>query len=105
MTFNPLNTFMLPPRSNMFAQTAPTRDGFNRSLNKCQVTFAYTSPILVKPNHSSSSSSRFSTKKYKQRKFPHFGSKDKKEAPILQILKKKEKENNSPDIRKKANTP
>ena len=63
LTFNPLN---------VFAQTYPRSNSVNSFRNKVNVTFAYSNPILVRNR----SEGKFSTKSYKNKKFPHFKSKD-----------------------------
>ena len=79
MTFN--------PRKNLFVQTSPTRTELSNSQSKVNVTFAYTSPIIIKKHHSSEG--KFNTKSFKYKKFPHFNDKTEKDEAILQIYKKK----------------
>lgn len=74
LTFNPLH---------LFAQTSPR--SFFPSSCKPNVKFAYSNPIFVRHK----SEGKHSTKDYKNRKFPHFNSKDLQQPPILQIVKKK----------------
>jgi hypothetical protein len=79
MTFN--------PRKNIFMQTSPSRPELTYSAQKLNITFGYLSPIRIKGYHHSSES-RFSTKKYKEKKFPHLKKREESDEPVLQIWKK-----------------
>ena len=67
-------------------QTSPARTDLSNSQSKVNVTFNYTSPIIIKKRYSSEG--KFNTKSFKYKKFPHFNDRMDKEEPVLQICKK-----------------